>query len=87
MAAVSYSPETQRDRRHGAHIPGDSLHTIHLLDHRPTRARPSCRFSMATPSGDWWVILDLEKRSQAGDGWELTIELGVIRRPRWLNRA
>jgi uncharacterized protein (DUF58 family) len=31
-----------------------------------------------TPAGDWWFILDLEKGSQVGTGWDSTEEHGII---------
>ena len=31
-----------------------------------------------TPAGDWWILLDLQKKSQLGIGWDSTEEHGVI---------
>ena len=31
-----------------------------------------------TPAGDWWFVLDLEKDSQVGTGWDSTEEHGII---------
>jgi uncharacterized protein (DUF58 family) len=31
-----------------------------------------------TPAGDWWILLDLHKDSQLGEGWNSTEEHGVI---------
>jgi len=31
-----------------------------------------------TPAGDWWILLDLHKDSQLGEGWDSTEEHGVI---------
>jgi hypothetical protein len=31
-----------------------------------------------TPAGDWWFVLDLEKGSQVGTGWDSTEEHGII---------
>lgn len=31
-----------------------------------------------TPAGDWWILLDLEKNSQLGSGWDATEEHAVI---------
>jgi len=59
------------------YIPGDSLHTIHW----PTTARrdePFVQVFDGTPAGDWWVIADLDQRTQTGEGWESTVELSVI---------
>jgi uncharacterized protein (DUF58 family) len=57
--------------------PGDSLHWIHW----PTFARrdePFVRTFDSTPSSDWWIILDVDQRVQAGAGQEATEEHGVI---------
>ncbi|MFZ6026092.1 MAG: DUF58 domain-containing protein [Chloroflexota bacterium] len=59
------------------YVPGDSLHTIHW----PTTARretPYVHVFDGTPAGDWWVILDLDRRTQAGEGWDSTVEFGVV---------
>jgi uncharacterized protein (DUF58 family) len=59
------------------YAPGDSLHTIHW----PTTARrdePYVHIFDGTPAGDWWVILDLDQRSQVGQGWDSTVEFGVV---------
>jgi len=59
-----------------AYAPGDSLNRIHW----PTTARRGTfmvkEFDMH-PSGDVWVVLDLERRVQAGAGLESTEEYGV----------
>jgi len=59
-----------------AYVPGDSLNRIHW----PTTARRDTfmvkEFDMQ-PSGDVWVMLDLERRAQAGAGIESTEEYGV----------
>jgi uncharacterized protein (DUF58 family) len=31
-----------------------------------------------TPAGDWWILLDLHKDMQLGEGWDSTEEHGVI---------
>lgn len=31
-----------------------------------------------TPAGDWWILLDLDKETQLGTGWDSTEEHGVI---------
>ena len=31
-----------------------------------------------TPAGDWWILLDLHRDSQLGEGWDSTEEHGVI---------
>ncbi len=59
-----------------AYVPGDSLNRIHW----PTTARRDAfmvkEFDMQ-PSGDVWVVLDLERRMQVGTGPESTEEYGV----------
>jgi len=30
------------------------------------------------PASDWWIALDVNANVQAGEGWENTVELGVI---------
>ncbi len=56
---------------------GDSARLIHW----PTTARRDKTFVRtfeSAPAGDWWIVLDLDRRVQAGEGWNSTIELGVI---------
>jgi uncharacterized protein (DUF58 family) len=57
--------------------PGDSLRRIHW----PTTARrdePFVRTFDSTPSSDWWIFLDLDRRAQAGKGQRATEEHGII---------
>jgi uncharacterized protein (DUF58 family) len=57
--------------------PGDSLRWIHW----PTSARrdePFVRTFDHTPSSNWWIVLDLDQRAQAGEGQKATEEHGVI---------
>ena len=58
------------------YIPGDALHIIHW----PTTARrgrlQTKEFDME-PGGSTWVILDLDRDAQAGEGDESTEEYGV----------
>lgn len=59
------------------YLPGDSLHSIHW----PTTARlgtPFVRIFDGTPAGDWWIFLDLQEGVQAGQGWESTVEHGIV---------
>ncbi len=59
------------------HQPGDSLHRIHW----PTTARRNETFVRtfdSTPSSDWWIFLDMDRRVQAGRGQRATEEHGVI---------
>ncbi len=60
-----------------AYSPGDSLHLIHWR----TTARlgsPFVRILDGTPAGDWWIFLDMDRQVQAGEGWDSTVEHGVI---------
>lgn len=58
-------------------ISGDPLRSIHW----PTSARRGSLYVRQfehTPSSDWWIFLDLDKRVQTGEGSDSTIEHGVI---------
>jgi uncharacterized protein (DUF58 family) len=60
-----------------AYQTGDSARLIHW----PTTARRGKTFVRTfdgAPAGDWWIVLDLDQRAQAGAGWNSTVELGVI---------
>ncbi len=59
------------------YIPGDPLRSIHW----PTSARRGSLYVRQfehTPSSDWWIFLDLDKRVQTGEGSDSTVEHGVI---------
>lgn len=59
------------------YAPGDGLRMIHW----PTTARREALFVRrldSTPASDWWIILDLDRRVQAGEGVDSTEERGVI---------
>ncbi len=59
------------------YVPGDSLRRVHwkvTARHDDLVVR---RMEAAT-SGDWWIFLDLEGAVQAGQGWDSTLELGVV---------
>ncbi len=63
---------------------------IRLIDWKTTARRSSpqseavwgsqffVRQFEGTPAGDWWFVLDLEKGSQVGTGWNSTEEHGII---------
>jgi uncharacterized protein (DUF58 family) len=56
---------------------GESLRLIHW----PTTARqnkPYIRLFEGAPNGDWWILLDLDRSAQIGEGWDSTEEHGVI---------
>ena len=56
---------------------GDSLHRVHW----PTSARRDdlyVRTFDSMPSGDWWILLDLNERVQAGSGQDATLEHAII---------
>ncbi len=59
------------------YTPGDSLRWVHW----PTSARRGSlyvRLFDGTPAGDWWILLDLDRRVQVGAGMDSTEEHGVI---------
>jgi uncharacterized protein (DUF58 family) len=59
------------------YLPGDSLHWIHW----PTTARHGTlhvRLFDSTPSGDWWLFVDLDERVQVGQGYASTEEHSII---------
>ena len=56
---------------------GDSLRWIHW----PSSVKHNeliVRVFEGAPAGDWWIILDLDKQAQVGEGLESTEEHGVI---------
>jgi uncharacterized protein (DUF58 family) len=58
------------------YMPGDSLRWIHW----PSLARLNQLFVKTfdnTPTGDWWVLLDLENDVQTGEGFRSTVEIGI----------
>jgi len=58
-------------------VSGDSLRWVHW----PTTARRDdyyVRTFESTPSGDWWIILDVDKSIQVGKGAKSTDEHGVV---------
>jgi uncharacterized protein (DUF58 family) len=59
------------------YLPGDSLRWVHW----PTSARHDqlyVRLFESTPAGDWWIIPDLDRQVQAGEGQDATEEHVVI---------
>ncbi|MBI5035242.1 MAG: DUF58 domain-containing protein [Chloroflexi bacterium] len=59
------------------YVPGDSLQSIHWRS-TAHRNELSVRLFDSTPTSDWWIFLDLEKRAQAGQDQESTLEHGII---------
>ncbi len=60
-----------------AYTPGDSMNWIHW----PTSARQGALFVRlfdSTPSGDWWLFLDLDQQVQIGQGDASTEEHSII---------
>ena len=57
--------------------PGDSLRYIHWRT-SARRDAPFVRLFDSTPSGDWWIILDMDQDAQVGEGARSTVEHGVI---------
>lgn len=57
--------------------PGDSLRWVHwrISAHRDDLF---IRIFDSTPASDWWIVLDLDQRVQVGQGWDSTVEHGVI---------
>jgi uncharacterized protein (DUF58 family) len=58
-------------------VPSDPMKFIHWK----STARHNKLFVRqfeGTPAGDWWILLDLDKNSQLGNGWDSTEEHGVI---------
>lgn len=59
------------------YLPGDNLNWVHW----PTSARRNSLFVRlfdSTPSGDWWIFLDLDQQVQVSHGETATEEHGVI---------
>ncbi len=58
------------------YLPGDSVHWVHW----PTSARQGMlyvRTFESTPASDWWVILDMDRSTQAGAGDRSTVEHSI----------
>jgi len=59
------------------YIPGDSQRWIHWR----TTARKDAlhvRLFDGTPAGDWWILLDMDRQVQVGEGDDSTEEHGVV---------
>jgi len=58
-------------------VPGDPMKLIHWKT-TARRDKFHVRQADGTHAGDWWILLDLQKDSQFGTGWDSTEEHGVI---------
>jgi uncharacterized protein (DUF58 family) len=68
------------------YIPGDSLRWIHW----PTSARKGSlhvRLFDGMPVGDWWIFIDMDRSSQAGQGENSTEEHAVVLAASLANRG
>ena len=75
------NPRSLEETIHASHIremaPSDPMKFIHWK----STARHNKFFVRqfeGMPAGDWWIMLDLHKDSQLGEGWNSTEEHGVI---------
>jgi len=59
------------------YTPGDSFHHIHWLSTARRQKMTSKEFDQE-PSGDLWIILDMDGKVHTGEGEESTEEYGVI---------
>jgi len=59
------------------YVPGDSLRWVHW---RTSARRDSLfvRHLDGVPAGDWWIVLDMDRCVQVGEGQNSTTEHGVI---------
>ena len=58
-------------------VPNDPMKFIHWKS-TARHNKFMVRQFEGTPAGDWWILLDLNKASQLGEGWDSTEEHGVI---------
>jgi len=59
------------------YVPGDSLRWVHWKT-SARRNSPYVKTFDSTPASDWWIVLDLDQQTLAGEGGESTEETGVI---------
>lgn len=59
------------------YVPGDSLNRIHWRSTARRQAMTSKEFDQE-PSGDLWIVVDMDEKVHAGEGEESTEEYGVI---------
>ena len=77
----SMNPRSLEETINASHtremVPSDPMKSIHWK----STARHNKFFVRqfeGTPAGDWWIVLDLHKHSQLGEGWDSTEEHAVI---------
>lgn len=58
-------------------VPGDSFRWIHWAS-SAHRGQLMVKTFDSIPTGDWWIILDLDRKVQVGEGQTSTEEAGVI---------
>jgi len=58
-------------------VPNDPMRWIHWKS-TAKQNKFFVRQFEGTPAGDWWILLDLDKNSQTGVGWDSTEEHSVI---------
>jgi uncharacterized protein (DUF58 family) len=69
--------ETVRASSVREYAPGDPLRRIHW----PTSAKHNKLYTRqfdSSPAGDWWLLLDLDRRIQTGQGWDSTEEYSIV---------
>ena len=59
------------------YVPGDSLRWIHWKT-TARRGKPFVRLFDSTPTGDWWIVLDMHRYVQVGLDDDATDEHGII---------
>ncbi len=57
--------------------PGDSLRWIHWRT-SARRDEVFIRIFDGTPAGDWWIFVDMQANVQVGEGWDSTLEHGIV---------
>jgi uncharacterized protein (DUF58 family) len=59
------------------YVPGDSRRWIHW---RSTARHGALHVRLfdSVPAGDWWILLDMDRHAQVGNGLDATVEHGVI---------
>ena len=75
------NPRSLEETIHASHTremtPNDPMRWVHWKSTAKYNKFYVRQFE-GTPAGDWWILLDLHKDSQLGNGWDSTEEHGVI---------